>query len=78
MPSNPSRAAQGGDVPGETKTDVEWCVGAPISVSRASYDPGYDISRSMRAIGIWQMQPADLLRGYCEQPACIGEEDPVR
>ena len=46
MPYNPERHCRGGDVEGDTRTDVEGAVGKPIEVAKASYQPGYDIGES--------------------------------
>lgn len=70
MPNNPSRAAQGGDVEGTTKTDVTNALGSPLEVSRASYDPGYDLEETLEA---GYVSPADLKRGFCSYGEGIGE-----
>lgn len=67
MPYNPERAARGGDVEGETKTDCDGCVGEPIVVAKASYDPGYELGESLE-----YETPADLKRGYCDYGVATG------
>jgi hypothetical protein len=68
MPYNPCRAAQGGDVGGETETDVDGAVGAPITVARASYDPGYPFGESLD-----YETPADLKAGFCSYGVAVGD-----
>ena len=68
MPYNPERASRGGDVEGETQTDVEGAVGSPITVAKASYDPGYPFGESLD-----DETPADLKLGYCSYGVAIGE-----
>lgn len=66
MPSNPTRSSQGGDVEGETPIDVT--MGDALKVSKACYDPGYDIGTSMP-----DTSKADLKGGYCSYGRSIGE-----
>lgn len=73
MPFNPFRKAQGGDVEGMVKTDVSHAVGEPVSVSRASYDPGYSLETTLTDGHVAKYKPADLLKGYCEYGAPTGE-----
>ncbi len=48
MPFNPNRSNQGGDVDGETTTDVGLGSSiAPVKVSRASYDTGFPVGHVM-------------------------------
>lgn len=68
MPKNPSRRSQGGDVEGTTKTNA--ILGSPLDVSRASYDPGYDLEETLEAGYVTE---ADLKVGYCSYGECIGE-----
>lgn len=68
MPNNPDRAAQGGDVSGETSIDVTQ--GEAIKVSKASYDPGYDLSNTLES---GYVKKADLQSGYCDYGKAIGE-----
>lgn len=70
MPINPNRAAQGGDVEGTKKTDVSQ--GAPVEVSAASFDPGYDLTATLSDAGT-KVAKADLLQGYCTYGQVIGE-----
>ena len=67
MPSNPERAARGGDVSGTTKTDVEGAVGSPITVAEASYDPGYSLGETMDYYTM-----ADLKMGYASYGVAVG------
>lgn len=73
MPKNPERAARGGDVEGSTKIDTEWCVGSPIDVADASYEPGYTLEETLDA---GYVSAADLKRGYCSYGVCVGEGRP--
>jgi len=68
MPYNPMRWLQGGDVEGVTKTDVDGAVGDPITVSNASYDPGYPLGQSLD-----EETPADLKKGFCSYGVAIGD-----
>lgn len=47
MPRDYGSRERGGDVPGSTLTDTEGAVGSAIEVAEASFDPGYDISKSL-------------------------------
>jgi len=67
MPNNPERASRGGDVSGDTKTDVEGAVGSPVSVSKASYDPGYELGDSLQ-----YETAADLKQGFCSYGVGVG------
>jgi hypothetical protein len=71
MPYNPERRARGGDVEGETKTDVEGAVGSPIEVAEASYEPGYSLETTLDA-GYVSM--ADLKQGFSSYGESIGEK----
>lgn len=71
MPNNPERASRGGDVDGTTKTDVDMSVGSPIEVSKASYDPGYDIGVTLDA---GYVSPADLKQGFASYGVGVGEK----
>lgn len=68
MICNPCRAAQGGDVEGTIKTDVEGSVSSPLTIARASVEPGYELGASLE-----YGSQADLLRGYCTYGKSIGE-----
>lgn len=70
MPNNPERASRGGDVSGETLTDVEGAVGSPIEVAEASYDPGYGLGASLDEQG---QTMADLKQGFSSYGPSIGE-----
>lgn len=70
MPNNPERAARGGDVSGETMTDVT--MGKPIAVSKASYDPGYSLEASLSDADT-KVNKADLTQGFCSYGKSIGE-----
>ncbi len=70
MPKNPSRSAQGGDVEGTTKTDVTNALGSPLEVSRASYEPGYDLEETLEA---GYATEADLKRGFYSYGPGLGE-----
>jgi hypothetical protein len=67
---NPERASRGGDVAGQTRTDVEGAVGSPITVADASYEPGYSMETTLDA-GYVSM--ADLKQGFCSYGECVGE-----
>lgn len=69
MPNNPNRSTQGGDVSGETKTDVT--MGKPIDVAAASYDPGYSLDTTLSQ---GYVNKADLMTGYCEYGKAVGEK----
>lgn len=69
MPFNPERRSRGGDVEGMTRTDVEGAVGSPIEVSRASYDPGYELGESLE-----YETAADLKQGYCSYGVAVGDK----
>ena len=63
---------QGGDVPGDTPIDVT--MGESIPVASASFDPGYSLETSLRRSATEPyMDEADLVRGYCDYGAAIGE-----
>lgn len=70
MPNNPDRAKRGGDVDGQTPTDVT--MGKPIMVSKASYDPGYPIDNTLSDADT-VISKADLSQGYCGYGKAIGE-----
>lgn len=67
MVENPSRSGQGGDVEGSVKTDV--LCGAPISIARASIDPGYDVF-NMDTLNCTE---ADLLQGFTSHGKATGD-----
>jgi len=73
MPKNPMRGWCGGDVEGDTKTDGEWGVGGPITVARASFDPGYSLEETLEA---GYMSEADLKAGYCSYGVGVGDGRP--
>lgn len=68
MPINPHRRMAGGDVEGTTKTDVQWSIGKPVEIARASVDPGYETVLSRPDVS-----HADLLQGYSSYGRSIGE-----
>lgn len=68
MPMNPERAARGGDVEGTTKTDIDYGSGDPITVAKASFEPGYEIGNTQVYTTV-----ADTIRGYCNYGIAIGE-----
>lgn len=70
MPRNPSRAAQGGDVEGETRIDVT--MGEAIPVASASFDPGYSLESTLDS-GTTKFRRADLVQGFCDYGHEIGE-----
>ncbi len=72
MPINPNRKSQGGDVEGQAPTDSQWSVGNPISVSKASFDPGYPLDATLSDADI-KVSKADLVQGYCTYGKVIGE-----
>ena len=71
MPYNPERHCRGGDVEGDTRTDVEGAIGKPIEVAKASYEPGYDIGESYGYANL-----ADVKQGFCSYGVGIGEARP--
>lgn len=73
MPMNPMRGWAGGDVEGETKTDAEWGVGGPVTVAKASYDPGYSLETTLDEA---YTSAADLKMGYCSYGIAIGDGRP--
>lgn len=73
MPKNPERASRGGDVPGTTKTDNDWGVGAATTVADASYEPGYDLDTTTEA-GYVSM--ADIKQGYASYGVATGSARP--
>ena len=74
MPKNPNRKFQGGDVEGETKNDQEHGLGEPITVAKASYEPGYSLETTLSDAGI-EVSPADLKLGYCGYGKATGEPE---
>jgi len=72
--SNSHRDAQGGDVQGDTKNDQEHGLGEPITVAKASYDPGYSLDTTLSDAGI-KVAVADLKLGYCGYGKATGEPD---
>lgn len=65
MPANPNRKAQGGDVEGVTTTDVGLGLYIdPLKVSRASYDPGYDLGHICEAYPGDEYTMAEIKQGY--------------
>ncbi len=68
MPKNPSRASQGGDVPGTSRTDV--VLGEPLDVATASYEPGYDLDTTLEN---GHVNRADLKQGFCDYGVAVGE-----
>jgi hypothetical protein len=71
MPKNSNRA-QGGDVSGETKNDQERGLGEPITVAKASYDPGYSLETTLTDAGT-DFAVSDLKQGYCGYGKATGE-----
>lgn len=69
MPNNPERASRGGDVSGETRTDVEGAVGSPVTVADASYEPGYSLETTLDA---GYASKADLKMGYSSYGESVG------
>lgn len=72
MPINPNRSKQGGDVEGTTINDKNYGLGEPITVAKASYDPGYSIDSTLSDAGI-VVSKADLKLGFCSYGKVIGE-----
>lgn len=70
--SNPNRSAQGGDVEGDTINDKGYGLGEPITVAKASYDPGYSLETTLTDADI-DVSVADLKQGYCTYGKVIGE-----
>lgn len=69
MIKNPERATRGGDVEGSTKSDVEYGLGPACDVASASYDPGYDVAKSLPDTSV-----ADVIHGYCTYGVSVGEK----
>lgn len=59
---------RGGDVAGTKKIDVT--MGEAISVAAASFDPGYELGKSLDEEGQTQ---ADLVKGYSSYGKSTGE-----
>ena len=72
--SNPNRAAQGGDVEGDTYNNQGRGSGKPTTVAKASYDPGYSLETTLSDGGI-KVAPADLKLGYCGYGKATGEPE---
>lgn len=70
--SNPNRAFQGGDVHGDTKNDPGHGLGMPITVAKASYDPGYSLETTLSDAGT-KVSLADIKHGWCGYGKVIGE-----
>lgn len=62
-------SSRGGDVSGDTRTDVEGAVGSPITVAKASYDPGYPIEGTLKE---GYASAADLKQGFSSYGKGIG------
>ena len=75
MPFNPDRKWQGGDVEGTAKTDAEWSVGSPITVAKASFDPGYDLDT---VFDTGYFSEADLPVGYTSYGVSVGDGRPKK
>lgn len=60
--------SQGGDVQGMSKIDVSQ--GEALSVAEASFDPGYDLSKTLEA---GYLKKDALKMGYCDYGTSIGE-----
>ena len=74
MISNPDRASRGGDVPGQTKTDINGAVGSALDVADASFDPGYDLEDSLCDMTPGFVSVADLKRGYASYGVSVGDK----
>ena len=61
------------DVRGTERMDSPGGLGEMPKVSSCSYDPGYDIKKSL----LWATT-ADLKRGYCDYGAGIGDRENLR
>lgn len=72
MPSNPNRKWQGGDVEGDTVNDRERGLGAPITVAKASYDPGYSLEETLNDARTG-FSVADIKQGFCAYGKSTGE-----
>ena len=62
---------RGGVVRGETSTDVNCAVGAPITVAKASFDPGYNLESTLEC---GQATEADLKMGFTSYGEAVGEK----
>lgn len=65
-------SVQGGDVMGTVKMDASQ--GRPLDVAKASFNPGYDLTNTLKA---GYIEKDTLVRGYCDYGICIGESSPV-
>lgn len=74
MPKNPNRAAQGGDVEGDTINDKGYGLGESITVAKASYDPGYPLETTLSDAGV-KVSIADLKLGRCMYGKVVGDSD---
>lgn len=74
MPKNPDRAYQGGDVEGDTINDQDRGLGEPITVAKASYDPGYSLETTLNDAGI-KISPADIKLGFCTYGKATGDPE---
>lgn len=72
MPKNPNRSAQGGDVEGTTVNNQGNGLGKPITVAKASYDPGYSLESTLSDADT-KISIADLKLGRCMYGKVIGE-----
>jgi hypothetical protein len=61
---------RGGDVSGTTRIDMSGGVGEAIEVATASFDPGYELGKSMG-----YANKADLKQGYQSFGKGIGESN---
>ena len=65
-------SVQGGDAMGTKKIDVSQ--GRALDVAAASFDPGYQLSNTMRA---GYIDEACLVRGYCDYGVAVGQDSPI-
>lgn len=72
--SNPHRDCQGGDVEGDTKNDIGYGSGEPITIAKASYDPGYSLESTLEN-GNTEVSPADLKLGFCTYGKVTGDPE---
>lgn len=63
---------QGGDVMGTKKMHVSQ--GRALDVAAASFEPGYDLTSTLKA---GYIDPAAIIRGYCDYGVCVGEDSPI-
>lgn len=60
-----------------TKTTKDgYTVGSPLTVSAASYDPGYSLDTVLSDCGTRYLDEAELIKGFISEGVAIGEDMP--